>query len=141
MNSKNKVLAALQSVASKMKEIDLGAKVIAYCIPEPIAKVDTEAIFEAVHHQLDTMPRSENDDLPCTFTDADKEMLENIQRLIGKISTQRQYNAALLGAQKYHPWRAMLSLIDAQGRTFCESKEEKRDMFTNCLKSSMGNSD
>ena len=122
MNPKD-ILAALAASANSV-ELAPGFRIA--CIKAPSEVVNVRSIFEAVDHNLRIMPPTADDDLPVSELD---ENLKGIQNVVGKITTQRQRNAALIGLQQAPAFRAMLSLISPDGKSIATTTEERAEML------------
>lgn len=121
----SKFKTALSSIASKLTQVDIGG-MTAYCIKSPSEAINIRSILAATDYQMGKLPPSEDDDLPVHELD---ESLKNIQAVVGKIRTQRQRNAAVIGLQQATAFRAIFSLVDVEGKRFVETDEEISDML------------
>ena len=126
----SKISDALKAQAAKMQKITIVDGLECFVISRPIERLATEAIFGATNHQLEVLPPTENDALPYFPEDEDDAKVgKQLTKIVGKIATQRQYQAVLIGLQTQSIWRAMLSLIDENGQYLCKDKDDKDAML------------
>jgi len=119
-----KFTSALGAMTSKLRPIEIHG-VTAYVISEPIEIVETQALFRSVG----VMPKAMPDDLPYDATGDDADAVKGIAKIAGKITTQRQYQAALMGLQTQKMWRALLSLVDESGKYIADNDQDAIEML------------
>lgn len=122
MNPKD-ILAAL---AASANSVELAPGIRINCLSAPSEVVNVRAIFRAVEYYVNTLPPANGDDLPVSDLD---DQLKAIQNVVGKIATQRQRNAALIGLQQAPAFRAILSLVAPDGTEYCKKPEDEQSML------------